>query len=132
MKTRMGFVSNSSSSSFIVAGDKNNSKLTMMIEVDLEDFSEKVITTISELNEYIVSEYGWADDDGDTAAKIIENGDFSGETYAKMIHQLDMGKVIYVGSVYTSSGEAIEEYVANNGFGKTDNNFIIIQDAGDF
>jgi hypothetical protein len=54
MKTRLGFVSNSSSSSFLVASDSK--KLT--ITVDISHLVEKVITTIPELHQHYIDDYG--------------------------------------------------------------------------
>ena len=54
MKIRTGFVSNSSSSSFIVAAppQKDSTKVTITIEVDLAEYANTTIKTVEELIEY--------------------------------------------------------------------------------
>ena len=61
MKTRNGFVSNSSSTSFIVAIDKTLPKAKIVMEIDLSNYGD-VIETVEELDDC------WelaGDDDGD-------------------------------------------------------------------
>ncbi len=63
MKTRTGFVSNSSSSSFVVAlpkGEKNT-EIDISITVDLDDFASGYIKTEEELTEYFLDTYGEED-----------------------------------------------------------------------
>ena len=51
MKVRSSFISNSSSSSFIVAF-KENTKGTVTIEIDLEKYKDKIIETPEDLYDY--------------------------------------------------------------------------------
>ena len=50
MKMRHGFVSNSSSSSFIVASA--NDKVSITVEIDLRSLSRKVVTDVTDLDWY--------------------------------------------------------------------------------
>ena len=50
MKKRQGFVSNSSSSSFIIATN-GNSKIKMEVDIDLEHYADTTLTTIKKLDE---------------------------------------------------------------------------------
>ena len=59
MKIRNGFVSNSSSSSFIVAAKPGKTTIKMEIEVDIKKYSRHVITCVKDLLHYYKEErYG--------------------------------------------------------------------------
>lgn len=65
MKIRNGFVSNSSSSSFIVAVKKNCKPIGTIIikkEIDLNNYVYKTITTAEDLYDYFREDYGDRDD----------------------------------------------------------------------
>jgi hypothetical protein len=55
MKIRHGFVSNSSSSSFVVSGKREDMKCKINIEIDLRQYADEIVTTKEELynNEYL-------------------------------------------------------------------------------
>lgn len=83
MKKRSGFVSNSSSSSFIIAQDKNED-LKLQVEMTLSP--EKVITTVEELAEWAEDEYGSGWGEYEHAKK----------EYDKCKKQLEAGKVVQI------------------------------------
>jgi hypothetical protein len=58
MKIRNGFVSNSSSSSFIVSTKKAVKEIPVVIEADLMDLITVSIETEEELNRYVKHHYG--------------------------------------------------------------------------
>lgn len=66
MKVRNGFVSNSSSSSFLLATTKSSSevgaKVTLTIEANLEDIVEKEINNLEDLMEYLEDSWGSRED----------------------------------------------------------------------
>jgi len=93
MKKRNGFVSNSSSSSFIISGVKD---CKMNIEVDLNSLSEQVITNLDELDQYFLEEY--CDARGDSLEKVLEEN-YVKEEYNKAKEALSNGKTIFVGQV---------------------------------
>ena len=61
MKTRTGFISNSSSTSFIV-GIEDNTEVELRIKIDLANYGD-VIATKEELDEYFRDKYWKYDDD---------------------------------------------------------------------
>lgn len=62
MKIRNGFVSNSSSSSFLIGSEIDDPlKITISLEVDLKEFEYKVFYTLEEFKEYVVWDYGSLD-----------------------------------------------------------------------
>jgi hypothetical protein len=75
MKVRYSFVTNSSSSSFIIGvGSKQTPlKAGLHIDVDLHNFVEKTISSLDELDLYNHRE-GMAEEDYEESKKIIEKG----------------------------------------------------------
>ncbi len=102
MKARVGFVSNSSSSSFIVAidKDKSNGITEVAVKVNLADFCDEIIST----EEALVKAFKdyWGDEE------LEENSDIA-EKYRKSLEAIKAGKVILFGTV--SNEDTPEEYV---------------------
>jgi len=57
MKIRNGFVSNSSSSSFMITSNRNKKDIRIRIDVSIGDLVERVIETKDDLIEYFQDEY---------------------------------------------------------------------------
>lgn len=91
MKTREGFVTNSSSSSFVIALNGNG--------------SEKTIKTKDELDGYYIEQYG---SDGDTITDLIEDSNWIKENYERDLRHIERGKQLYFGSVSTD-GDMYED-----------------------
>jgi len=108
MKTRQGFVSNSSSSSFIIATDGKET-VKMMVEVNLDNLSEYSIQTIEGLNEFFEYEHD---------AKFDENSNEDSYYYTEYLackKAIKNGKTIFAGSV-GSEGNCVEQFIYENGF----------------
>lgn len=96
MKTRNSFVSNSSSSSFILAlKDKKTRKITVHLEVNLDELTDRIISKPQELEEAWLSDYGYDDID-----ELFEDyGENYRKRYEKCLEALEQGKTIMMGSV---------------------------------
>lgn len=130
MKVRTGFVSNSSSSSYIVAADRDNTTFT--IKIDLAHLSDGIISTFGDLDAYMLDRHGYYDG-CDTIEDLLKNEPYLRETYNKCKAQLVLGKKVYFGSLTNEGyGEGIEEYLYNNGFysHRKDNDNIEIIEEG--
>ena len=121
MKTRHGFVSNSSSSSFVVAIPKGEStEIELTLTVDLARYGTS-ISTIEELNQQFIDDHGWiVRKDGEhTIEEVLDASDDEGYDYRKGYNEfkalIDAGKTIISGSFCDDSGEAEETYLCCNG-----------------
>ena len=127
MKTRRGFISNSSSSSFIVAAKNDKSfKCKMEIEVDLTDFQEQIIKTQEELQAYYFELYG--------AKTLKEFEEQAGPNmlgnYQRALKSLQEGNIILIGQVSSEDiDNPLEIYLYNNGLKQIKGNVELLQDA---
>lgn len=119
MKTRHGFVSNSSSSSFIVGVKNGETKITIPIEVDLSKYHSKIIKTKDELDDYFIDYYGYK-----TLKELLENDNCVLELYNKSLDILNKGETVIAGD-FASDGDPLEAFLCENGFTESENITII-------
>jgi hypothetical protein len=107
MKIRMGFVSNSSSSSFVIAADANgDTKIHVYVITDLNDIAKR-IETLEDFHRYIVEERGWGD--------VGEYRQYNDEEYQKIVATFKKGKILFVGEADTGASDTIEQIIASEG-----------------
>lgn len=120
MKIRSGFVSNSSSSSFIVAVTPNKTKISITIEVDLEKYSNKILINEKQVLEYFESWYG------DLTHQYVKN------LYEAAIKAIKEGKHVLVGSFANDTGDGIEYYLCDHGIPKDSKDIEIIHNESGY
>lgn len=105
MKIRSGYVSNSSSSSFIVATDGDP---IVTVRIDLTKFISKTLTTKEEILEWYLDDYGYTEEEllGDRYHK---------PKYEAMLKAIENGKKIYQGSASNESYEGDELFIYGGG-----------------
>ncbi len=114
MKLRRGFVSNSSSSSFILAKPKG-SKVTFTVTLDLDELVDEIITTDAELETYL------EDYCEPYRTEILQRG--------KQL--LAIGKELIIGSVANDDDNQLSRMIYEYGFssGKLSHGIVVMEDG---
>ncbi len=95
MKVRTGFVSNSSSSSFIIAVKDESVPTKINIEADLKDLDTEIFNTVEEYIEHFAEEWGQSVDE------FIKEE----ETFMQVKRLFKEGKIIIKGNVSSDDCE---------------------------
>ena len=120
-KIRLGFVSNSSSSSFIIAS-KEKPNMTIKTTINLDNFIDYIITNKKDLDKYFLEEVGYNSID-----EMISKSEWYKDIYQECLKELDKGETIYMGEV-SNNGENEEFLLFGIGFDEySDKNFKIIK-----
>jgi hypothetical protein len=100
MKRRDGFVSNSSSSSFLVASNKeaNDIEMTVTLNVKMSEITDNTITDKKDLIQHYNDNWGF-----ETEKEILAEKDIADE-YKRCIKALEEGKMIHVVVISTDGG----------------------------
>ena len=104
MKAKIDFVTNSSSTSFIIGKTKGSLKTKITMEIDLEEFEDYKLKTIDELTEYYNNEMSSIDVTVD-------------EEYKKMHDIIEKGGEVIIVCVCDEGygGEGMEAMLCNEG-----------------
>ena len=106
MKVRNGFVSNSSSSSFIVA-TKKDQHLKAIVEVDINDLVQYSISSVEEAIDYITEDYCFRYDDWDKY--MTEDSEYFDKyawgKYNEILELIEDGYTVHCG-VASSEGDS--------------------------
>lgn len=98
MKYRNSFVTNSSSSSYIIAVKKENDELPKDIQEKLvewaknEIFNGNKISTMEELEKFIIDEYGYRNQ---TLEEILNDDEYAKNNYEELKEKIQNGFVVY-------------------------------------
>jgi hypothetical protein len=117
MKIRNGFVSNSSSSSFIISSKE---KPEMVMKIDVSKISEYEVHNKKELDRYFEEN----NDYYDSLEDYLED-DYNKEQYRELLNELKEGNTIYIGDVCSDDDNDNSSYIYCHGF-DGDINFKVI------
>jgi hypothetical protein len=129
MKRRQGFVSNSSSSSFIIAVDKDVENKDIRIEISIEDCIEKRLSTIEEVQKYFLDQYGEADQTfGDM---LVAEGEWFSAQYDMCVEEIENEREIIFGRASNEDDTAASLSIYHGALNEIDQDDIFIIDAGE-
>ena len=126
MKIRKGFVSNSSSSSFVI-GIGHKAEVTLTIKADLARFADNTIETVEDLDGHMLEEWGYGATN--TLALILADSQYAQRIYSGAKAAIESGKRVLFGS-FSSEGEALEQFLCYGGVPDSPGIDIIQSDGG--
>ena len=103
MKVRSGFVSNSSSSSFIVASDSDD--LTATVKINLKSLIRRVFSTKEDVLKFYFHDYGYE------SMEEFQEDTSTYKTYEAIIKAIESGKKVYQGLASSESDNGTEQFV---------------------
>ena len=105
MKTRHGFVSNSSSSSFVVAVKPGQDEVK--VTFPLSEIAARTINSVADLDRW---DKGWKEDQG-----RFDDSKYHDEIYNKCLNALKEGKIVLMGSFSNEDGNVISGLLYEQG-----------------
>lgn len=124
MKIRRDFVTDSSSSSYVISYNSIPEfdsetvsrypcvkvlvpliEAIMRSESDYDTSAGDIVTTVEELNNYLVDRYGWKD--RNTIEKLIEDEDVSDFEYTKYVEEINAGQSLLFKEIGYSDGALV-------------------------
>ena len=134
MKIRNGFVSNSSSSSFVLSSNLDSlNEIKVNITMSLSEAASdcKMLKNMNDVIVWMKENYSWElnKNDIDEFLNTHDQDDDIVQFYARCITLFLSGKNIIVGEVSSESDNRIESYLLRKGFENMSKDFEVLQDT---
>jgi len=113
VKIRNGFVSNSSSSSFVVAVEKDAQEIVLTMKADLRKYADATATTVEELDRIIIDTHGWKMQDN--LEDILGESPWLREVYEGAKTAIGEGKHVIFGEVGNDYDDSVANYIYESG-----------------
>jgi len=110
MKIRNGFVSNSSSSSFVIA---SKAQPVYTVTVNLADYANDTLKTEEEVREYILLYY-WGRHEG-TMEEVFDAEPWLKERYEDFVDAINRGETIYIVDVSNTDDDMVRRSLYYDG-----------------
>jgi hypothetical protein len=122
MKFRDGFVSNSSSSSFVISSKKPVEEVD--IKLNVSSLVSRIIETVDELKEYYFENNNWSIkyNKCDTLEELFKIKDYLKEEFEQYKKEIEKGNILSFGQSSNDGDEPESYYIYENGFPKAKNN----------
>lgn len=132
MKFRIGFVSNSSSSSFVVAipHTRMDNKIIMQMEVNLDEMKRDELCNLKELDDYFLNIVRhWHNKP--TVQELFEQYPNYKEAYDQYKQLIENGYRVIIGSADSDEDE-MERYICLHGFENVEEGVKIIENCSGY
>ena len=117
MKTRLGFVSNSSSSSFVISTKGRAPKIKVTLEVDLASLTAVTLRTVEDVRKYFIECYGCGPNTSISSPEDLSDywakdyGEGSRERFTGFCEAIKRGETVYVCEVANDDGNTLSRMI---------------------
>ena len=125
MKIRSGFVSNSSSSSFILASDKQLDEMTITVTFKLGSIVEETLKTKDDVYRYAFNRWVWGDK---SLEETFQKDPDSKSMYEAALKAIEEGKTVFTGSSSNVGYGIAEQMLFDQGFSEQNEDLIVIEE----
>ena len=131
MKIRDGFVSNSSSSSFILSFNKDADMSEIKINMSIENCITDKIKTIDEAKQFIKRQYLIEDENSSFSSLMLEEGEYVQDLFKKICEALEDNKVVIIGDASSESYNPAEIAIYYGALSSLDDPNIEVIESGE-
>ena len=129
MKIRNGFVSNSSSSSFVISvEDESKAKAKISLIVDFKDYARYVIKNETDLDNWIKEHHGY-----ESRQELLLNENWASDEVGSILKALEKGEIVLIGSFSDDSyDDPVETFLCKYGIPTETEGITTIRNEGGY